>query len=111
MPCDTRRRVGQTPEQRRAEVSAALARLVQKLGQNIVRVVIGPQGQVTFAGWNDRDAVTDACAYRTLAAQSSYELRVAVQRAEALQGKKVNPFVAATTGVHSHDEGATWTSH
>lgn len=112
MPCDTRLREGQTLVDRMAEVKKALSDLKQKLGQGLVTVVIAPNGAVTFKGWSqaDRKDLSDVCAYRTLAAQGSWELRQAVARAEALSGRKVNPKAIAS-GLHSHDGGKTWGTH
>lgn len=112
MACETRRRAGQSQAERAAEVKRALDRLQRALGSSQVSVVIGPQGAVAFKGWApaERAAVTDACAYRTLAAQGSWELRQAVARAEAMQGRKVAPQAVAA-GYHSHDQGRTWGKH
>ena len=110
MPCDTRIRAGQTFVARVEEVKLALERLERYLSTGSVKVGIGPNGAVTFAGWTDRDDVTDVCAYRTLAASNSWALRQAVQRAEAQQGRKVNPKAVAA-GFHSHDGGRTWGTH
>ncbi|MBM4063662.1 MAG: hypothetical protein FJ265_21570 [Planctomycetes bacterium] len=110
MVCELRLRPQQTKEQRRAEVDAALRRLAAALTGQTVRVVIGPNGTVTFAGWDqqENEGVSDACAFRTLSAWGSPELRFAVARAEALQGRKVDRRVAAIGGLHSHDGGTTW---
>lgn len=112
MPCDTALSVGQTLEQRMAEVQAALKALETKLAGGVVRVVIVPNGAVTFAGWAeaDRKRLNDACAYRTLAAEGSWPLRQAVARAEAQQGRRVNQQAVAA-GWHSHDGGQSWGRH
>ena len=109
MPCDSVRDPNQTLEQRNDQVKKALTRLEQALTQGRVKVTIGPTGAVSFTGWkpDDRDGITDVCAYRTLAMQGSSALRMAVARAEALQGRKVNPNAVAA-GHHSHDGGGTW---
>ncbi|HEY8926191.1 MAG TPA: hypothetical protein VIU64_17535 [Polyangia bacterium] len=109
MPCDTVRSEGQTLEQRNDQVKKSLTKLEQALRDNRVRVKIGANGAVAFEGWKpeDRDDVTDVCAYRTLTAQGSSALRMAVARAEAQQGRKVNPHAVAA-GTHSHDGGKTW---
>jgi len=107
MPCDTVYRREQTKQEREAEIRAALVGLEQRLKDGAVRVTISPQGAIAFTGWNERDDVTDVCAYRTLAARGSWELRQAVARAEALSGRKVNER-AVVAGVHSHDGGSTW---
>lgn len=109
MPCDTKRPAGMTPQQRAKQVADALRALEARLKARTSAVIIGPQGAVTFAGWSDaeRAGVTDVCAFRTLAARGSWELRQAVQRAEATSGRKVST-AAINGGIHSHDSGATW---
>ena len=110
MPCDTQLAPGVTPEQRLRDVAAALARLELALAQGQARVRIAPNGALAFVDWNDRAGVTDLCAYRALATASSSPLRLALQRAETLAGRKLNPQALAA-GWHSHDEGATWSHH
>jgi hypothetical protein len=107
MPCDTVRNPNQTLEDRNAQVKAALRRLEAALKGGTVKLNIGPNGAVAFQGWKDRDDVTDVCAYRTLTAEGSWELRQAVAKAEAMTGRKVNPNAVAS-GEHSHDGGHTW---
>lgn len=107
MPCDTRLREGQTLVDRNAQVKRALARLEAALKGGAVKVNIGSNGAIAFTGWKDRDDVSDVCAYRTLTAGNSWELRQAVAKAEAMQGRKVNPH-AVGAGIHSHDGGKTW---
>lgn len=107
MACETILRPNQTLAQRMDEAKRALERLERYLQTGSVRVVIGPTGAVAFSGWKDRDDVSDVCAYRTLAAQNSWALRQAVARAEAQQGRKVNPRAIAA-GHHSHDGGRTF---
>lgn len=91
-------------ERRRKE---ALAKLAQALKEKTARVVIGSNGAVAFQGWNERNGISDVCAYRALTAANSAELRAAVARAEAMSGRKLNPQ-AVGAGVHSHDGGNTW---
>lgn len=107
MPCDTRLVDGQTLEGRNNQVKSALRRLEAALKGGTVKVNIGPNGAVAFQGWKDRDDVSDVCAFRTLTAEGSWELRQAVAKAEAMTGRKVNPS-AVGSGVHSHDGGSTW---
>lgn len=109
MPCDTKLRAGQTLEQRGAQIKAALKRLEQKLAAGQVRVAIAQNGAVAFAGWRDRDDVSDVCAYRVLSAEGSSALRMAVARAQALSGRQVNPQAVAA-GWHTHD-GVSWGKH
>jgi len=104
MPCDTRLRANQSLAQRMSEVDQALTRLKTQLSNGRVRVTLGPRGEMAFAGWNDRDNVSDVCAYRALTAQNSWELRRAVAAAEAMSGRKLNS-AAVVSGVHSHDGG------
>lgn len=107
MPCDTVLKPRQSLEERNNQVKAALRRLEEALKGGTVKVNIGPNGAVAFQGWKDRDDVSDVCAYRTLTAEGSWELRQAVARAEAMTGRKVNPNAVAS-GTHSHDGGKTW---
>ena len=111
MACETRTRTGQTLAERGVEMKRSLARLEAKLQAGQVKVQIGANGAVAFAGWAkaDRDDVTDACGYRVLAAEGSWALKQAVQRAEAQQGRKVNPNAVAA-GWHTHD-GTNWQKH
>jgi hypothetical protein len=110
MACDQTLQPGQSLEERMAEVSAVLRRLKQALQSGVVKIGIGPNGAVTFTGWQDRRGLSDACTYRVLSAENSWELRQAVQRAEALSGRKVNTRAVAM-GTHSHDGGKTWERH
>jgi hypothetical protein len=110
MPCDSRLRKGQSLQDRIAEVQRSLKRLETSLKMGQVKVAIGPNGAIVFLGWKDRDDLSDVCAYRTLAASNSWELRQAVARAEVTSGRKVNPLAVAA-GVHSHDGGASWAKH
>jgi len=104
------RQPGQTLSERIDQVKKALLRLEAQIRAGKVRVNISPNGAVAFAGWGDRDNVTDACAYRTLSAGNSVALRSAVMRAEAMSGRKVNARAVAE-GHHSHDGGHTWEKH
>jgi hypothetical protein len=109
MPCDSQLQPGQTLAARVSEIDLALKRLEQYLSQGKVTIGIGANGAITFKGWatNDRNRVTDVCAYRTLTSQSSWALRQATAKAEAMSGRKVNA-AAVAAGVHSHDGGGTW---
>lgn len=109
MPCDTNLKQGETLVDRQRTVKESLDRLRRELASGRVRVRIAPSGAVAFDGWkpDDRSGVTDVCAYRTLAAQNSPELRQAVARAEYQQGRKVDERAVAA-GTHSHDGGVTW---
>ena len=109
MPCDTRIPVGMTQEQRKTQIQQALERLEAAISNGSVSVAIGTNGAVAFQGWNDRDNVTDVCAFRALTVKSSFALRRPVATAEARYGRKVN-LAAVAAGTHSHDGGQTWAS-
>lgn len=109
MPCDTRLKPQQTIQQRIVEVRSSVTRLDALLKKKRVKPVIGPKGEIAFAGWSedDRDGVTDACAYRRIMATGSSLAKMEIQRAEQLAGRSVNKQVIANGG-HSHDGGNTW---
>lgn len=109
MPCDTQLAEGQTLVQRMSEIDQALKRLETYLSSGQVSITIGPNGAVSFTGWQDGTArrISDVCAYRSLAASNSWALRQAQARAEMMQGRKVNARAVAA-GTHSHDGGRTW---
>lgn len=109
MPCDTVLKPRQTIQQRADEVRRAVTSLDALLKKRRAQVRIGPQGAIAFVGWPeaDRDGVTDACAYRRIMASGSSLAKAEIARAEQLSGRAVNRKVVAT-GIHSHDEGATW---
>lgn len=109
MPCDTKLREGQTLEQRGEQIKRALKRLEQKLSSGQVRVAIAQNGAVAFAGWADRDDVSDVCAYRVLSSEGSSALRMAVARAQAISGRQVSPQAVAS-GWHTHN-GVAWSKH
>jgi hypothetical protein len=101
------RQPGQTLSERIDQVKRAIKRLEAAIQAGRVKLAIAPNGAISFAGWADRDNVTDACAYRTLSASNSVALRRAVMQAEAMSGRKVNAHAIAA-GHHSHDGGKTW---
>lgn len=109
MPCDTRLKPRQTIQQRATEVRAAVDRLSKGLSSGKIKPKIGPQGAIAFEGFtdNERDGVTDACAYRRLMVSGSATAKAAIARAEQLSGRTVNRQ-ALTNGHHSHDGGKTW---
>jgi urocanate hydratase len=107
MPCDTKLAENQTLTERTTQIDAALKRLEAALLAGRVSIGIAGNGAVAFKTWNDRDGVSDVCAYRTLASGNSWALRQAVAKAEALSGRKVNPHAVAA-GHHSHDGGKSW---
>ena len=112
MPCDSNIPVGMTVEQRQKTILDAIKKLEAALASNKVQAVVSAKGAVAFKGWNDkdRDGVTDICAYRRLAVENSYALKVAIQKAELLAGTKVN-LQTIGAGTHSHDGGKTWSEH
>jgi len=109
MPCDTNLKPNQSLTARGVEIKRALTRLEAALTANQVKVKIGPNGAVALDGWkpDERDGVSDVCAIRTLTSENSWPLRQAIARAEAQQGRKVNPHAVAA-GIHSHDGGKNW---
>lgn len=110
MPCTSQMRKNQTLKQREREINEALKRLERYLQTGSVKIQISNQGAIAFNGWKDRNDVTDVCAYRMLTLSNSWALKQAVKRAEMISGKKVNERAIAA-GVHSHDNGHTWSTH
>ena len=112
MPCDTRLKPRQTIQERAAEVRAAAARLERAIALGRVKPKVGPQGAIVFEGWSadERDGITDNCAYRRLMAGTSAISKQAIVRAEILAGRKVDRMVIGQ-GAHSHDGGRTWHDH
>lgn len=113
MACETTRKPKQTIGERIAEIMKAVALLDAKLKKRIVKPVVGPQGAITFKGWEDaaeRSGLTDACAYRRIMATGSALARAEIARAEQLAGRTVDRKEIAG-GTHSHDGGATWGRH
>lgn len=112
MPCDTKLKAGQTIKQRANEVRTMVERLVRSLAMGKVTAKIGPTGGIAFIGMTEqeRDGVTDACAYRRVMATGSVLAKQAIARAEMLAGKAVDRQAVAH-GHHSHDNGVTWHSH
>jgi len=109
MACDTRLKPRQTIQQRADEVRKMVAKLAQGLISGRFKVKVGPQGAVAFDGLTaeDRDGVTDACAYRRLMVSGSPLARAKIAQAEAVAGRSVDRHAVAA-GHHSHDGGKTW---
>ena len=109
MPCDTRLKPRQTITSRKDEVRKVIERLNKGLTSGAIRVKVGPQGGVAFVGLSteERDGVTDACAYRRIMVTGSALAKAAIARAEQLAGRTVDK-AAVAQGVHSHDGGHTW---
>jgi hypothetical protein len=111
MVCEVTLKPRQTLSERAEEVRRAVLGLDAALRMGGVRAVVGPQGAITFAGWNnERDGVTDACAYRRIMATGSSMAKHAIARAEALAGRTVDR-ATLSTGLHSHDGGKSWSKH
>lgn len=112
MPCDTKLKPRQTIQQRAEEVRRAVERFAQGLATGRIKTKVGPQGAITFEGIGneERDGVTDACAYRRLMVSGSALAKAAIARAEELAGRSVDRQVLAH-GHHSHDGGRTWHDH
>jgi len=109
MACMSALQPNQSLAQRMTQVDQALKRLEQYIQTGTVRIGISPQGAVTFAGWQDRDGISDVCAFRSMTATNSWVLRQAVLRAEGMSGRKVN-LKAIEAGIHTHD-GKKWEKH
>jgi hypothetical protein len=107
MACYATLASNQTLAQRTTQVERALQRLEFYLKTGQVKINIGTSGAIVFSGWGDRDGLSDTCAYRSLSVSSSWALKQAVARAEAMSGRKVNAQAVAA-GVHSHDGGRTF---
>lgn len=112
MVCDTRLKKGQTISERAAEVRRATSALEQAIAARRVTIKVGPQGAVVFQGWSEqeRDGITDNCAYRRLLATGSALARAEIAKAEMTAGRTINRQAIAQ-GVHSHDGGKTWHGH
>ena len=107
MACDFRIPAGMTPVQRKTQIEQAVDRLNKALEAGTVKVKVGPSRAITFVGSWQRDGISDTCAYRKLTIAGSSALRMAVARAEALAGVKIDPKAIAA-GEHSHDGGRSW---
>lgn len=109
MACFLTVKVGQSLEARRIESKLAAAKLRALLGAGKVQIKLSPTGAVAFTGWkdDDREGLSDVCAFRALKAEGSWEFRQALMRAETMAGRKVDAAQVAA-GVHSHDGGKTW---
>jgi hypothetical protein len=112
MPCDTRLKPRQTISERKLEVQKMVAALDKALVSGRARLKVGPQGAVVIEGLTDeeRDGVTDACAYRRLMISGSALAKAKIQQAEMLAGRGVSRQVLGV-GAHSHDGGRTWHDH
>lgn len=104
MPCDTRPTLTQLQRQAQDE---ALKRLQAALGAGAITLTIGRQGALAITGWaeDQREGLSDVCAFRRLA--NTPELRRALAAAEARAGVRLDRRMI-TQGVHSHDGGKSW---
>jgi hypothetical protein len=86
-----------------------VAKLSEGLASGKIKPRVGPQGAIAFIGLTDeeRDGVTDACAYRRIMVSGSSLARLSIARAEQLAGRTVDRSVVAQ-GTLSHDGGTTW---
>ncbi len=112
MACDNMRIGIQTLPQRKKQIADAVDRLNKALAIGEVGVKVGPQGAITFTGSAvssilGSNKIADTCAYRKLVAMGSPSLQMAIQKAEMLAGRKIDPKAIAS-GVHSHTGGASW---
>src|SRR5262245_57603811 len=112
MPCDTKLKPRQTISERKAEVKKAVEKLDRLIVSGQVRGKIGPQGAIAFSAWgdNERDGVTDACAYRRIIATGSMLAKAKIAQAEMMAGRSVSKQIVGQ-GAHSHDGGHTWHDH
>jgi hypothetical protein len=109
MPCESIRKPNQSLSDRKSEVALAVDRFNAGLVSGSVTVTVGPQGAIAFDGLSreERDGVTDACAYRMLMLKGSPLAKVKITKAEQLAGRPISRAVIGQ-GVHSHDGGKTW---
>lgn len=112
MPCDTRLKPRQTPQQRAAEIRKVQELVAKKLIEKRVKAIIGATGGIAFTGLSteERDGVTDACIYRRIMATGSALARAEIAKAEQMAGRSVDRRMIAQ-GTHSHDNGKTWHDH
>jgi len=109
MVCEIRLKPRQSIQQRAEEVRSAVGKLDALLKKRRVKPKVGPQGAITFDGWKDedKDGVTDACAYRRIMSTGSSLAKAEIAKAEMLAGRQVDKKIIGQ-GVHSHDGGETW---
>lgn len=114
MTCETRLKTRngrrQTISERKDEVRLAAERFIAGIKAGKVKIAVDRKtGAVAFAGLTEeeRDGVTDACAYRRIMVSGSAVALAAIARAEQLAGRSIDKQMIAT-GFHSHDGGSTW---
>lgn len=111
MACETNLKPRQTIQQRATEVRAAVTKLDALLKKKKAKVVVGPKGEIAFVGWDgeERDGITDACAFRRIMVTGSSLAKMEIERAYLAAGKTINRQVIAQGG-HTHDGGQNWHS-
>jgi hypothetical protein len=114
MACDTKLiSPNQTLSQRKTQVREIIQFTDELIRKGKIKIVVDKRtGAVAFSGMTDQEkgGVSDACTYRLIMATGSVLAKQAIARAEQLAGRTVNRQ-ALTNGVHSHDGGATWSTH
>jgi hypothetical protein len=113
MACDTQPMKNQTLSQRKQQVKEIIAFTDELIRKGKVKVIVDKRtGAILFDGMTpqERGNVSDACTYRVIMATGSPMAKMAIARAEQLAGRGVSRQ-ALTNGTHSHDGGATWSSH
>lgn len=110
MPCDTKLKPRQTISQRATEVRSAVDKFNRGLASGKIKPVVDRKtGAIAFDGItsDERDGVTDACAYRRLMVSGSALAKASIARAEQMAGRSVDRQALAH-GHHSHDGGKSW---
>jgi hypothetical protein len=105
MVCATVLKPRQTAEQRLAEVAKRMRQLDGMIASGRLKMSVRG-GKPVFQGIpeSERDGISDACIFHTLSNTGSAAARIALARAEQLQGK------VSRHGVHTHD-GITFNAH
>jgi hypothetical protein len=114
MACDTQlQNRNQTLSQRKTQVKEIIAFTDELIRKGKIKIIVDKRtGAILFDGMTvqERGGVSDACTYRLIMTTGSASAKQAIARAELLAGRGVNKQ-ALTQGVHSHDGGATWSTH
>jgi hypothetical protein len=114
MSCDTRlQSKNQTLSERKTQVKEIIAFTDELIRKSKIKIVVDKRtGAIAFDGMTDaeRGGVSDACTYRLIMATGTALAKQAIARAEAVAGRGVSREALAT-GTHSHDGGATWSTH
>jgi len=103
---------GQTIKERAGEVRTAVGKISQGITVGRVKVRISKAGAIAFAGVTEeeRDGISDVCAYRLIMATGPALAKAAIARAELMSGTSINKSLIAQ-GTHSHDGGITFHDH